>query len=432
MLKIYEIFRGIFIATVSLILAGCAEQLVEFDKGLGQLAEQHTSVDIVTGERSVNLYDRDKQIKIGDQAAVSMIIAMAGAKIPLNRDANAKQYARLKRVFSKVHSVSHFRGEQWNPTLVGSYEWNAFVTGGKYLFVNLGLMRSLKSDDELAAVIGHEIAHIAANHKFEKDSHVQVASLLGSKSAKRKHFHVAFTHEQEEEADKIGILYMALAGYNPQAAVKVWQKQFSQSGDGNILMRSHPANSARLQNARVIAGKVHQYYSPGVKNRNYFAILRNNALWKSKKSNIAKGKGGGLLSLMEGIAGGLSEHAQAKAEEKRQRQEHYERNRPRITWAMRDSCNDGRDIEYRFFAVNNNQITGAWPGNNRVYVAKEKGRSDSHTLPCSAGYNKICYGGQSAGGRWWGIGLNGQERCTDCCWSCPASGESKNTVNMGC
>ena len=415
---------------VAVVLAGCAEQLSDLDTAFGKVAEQYTSVDRVTGQREVNQYNRTQQIAKADEEARSLILEISSRGTKMGVNADRKQYARLQRVFRQVHSVSHFHNENWTPILIGDGQWNAFVNGGTYVFVHWGLMRDLSDDAELAAVIAHEIAHIAANHRFEQQSHVQIANLLGSKSAGREHWEAAFTHEQEEEADKIGVLYMALAGYDPQAAVRVWEEKFAKHGDGNLLIRTHPVPSSRMQKARQVAQQVRQYYSPGVKNYKFAEVLRNNVLWNTdNKSNLAVGKGGGFFSVLEGVASGLAKHNQAKAEEKRQQYE-FEQNKPGIRWTMRDSCNDGQRIQYRFFARQNNQKKGVWPSNNKVYWTSGS-ETATLTLPCYSDYNRICYGAESNGTSW-GLGIRGNKGCSNCCVSCPQYGKTERVVNMTC
>ena len=415
-------------------LAGCGEQLSAIDSGLGAISEKSTSVDRVTGKRVINLYDRESQIKQADSEAHSLIINLATKKVRLNQSASEKEYARLQKIFNRVHAVSHFRNESWTPILIDAPEQNAFVNGGTHVFVYLGLMKDLKRDDELAAVVAHEIAHIAANHRFEQDSHVKAARLLGSKSARRKHFNNAFTHEQEEEADKIGVLYMALAGYNPHAAPKVWEKFFSQYGDANAISRTHPLNSERLRDTHKIAQQVQQYYSPGVRNSNFAQLLRKNVLWDSEQSATgpAAGKGGGFLLFLESVASGMKQHNAAKKEESRQQQEYQRNSPPHILWTMSDSCKDGRQIEFRFFGYRNGNVETEWPGDRKVYKTKNFNSPVDYKLSCKKS-EKICYGGKSVGGKYrWGVGINRRKGCSNCCITCPQHGQYKTATNMTC
>ena len=95
--------------------------------------------------------------------------------------------ARVSRIAERVLAVSHLRNERWSFVLVNDPEFNAFVTGGSVLFINRGAVEN-HSNDEIAAIIGHEIAHVTANHRFERKSHLDTAKITGSKSARREWF----------------------------------------------------------------------------------------------------------------------------------------------------------------------------------------------------------------------------------------------------
>lgn len=88
----------------------------------------------------------------------------------------------------------------------------------------------MQSDDEIAAVIGHEIGHVAANHVGRQQGY-QMASLLFDRSrAGDDAFKQSFTLAQEQQADEIGILYASLAGYDPMAANRLWNCLYTQQG----------------------------------------------------------------------------------------------------------------------------------------------------------------------------------------------------------
>ena len=106
---------------------------------------------------------------------------------------------------------------------------------------------------------------------------------------------------------------------------------------------------------------------------------------------------------------------------------------PRAVFRISDSCNDGVDIEYRFFEydgwINSDIVarmtkSGVWPGSGRVYVTRGFGKpSREHTLGCTAGRG-VCFGGKSRDQRQirWGAGIDGDENCPGCCIQCPTSG----------
>ena len=117
----------------------------------------------------------------------------------------------------------------------------------------------------------------------------------------------------------MGILYTALAGYDPYAASKVWQDIYKTSGNGGAGLHSHPMNSERAQNTQVAAQKAAQYYTKGRVNSKSAEILKNNTLYAfSKGRNVEAGKGGGLGSVLSAGINAASTHQSAKAEEARQ------------------------------------------------------------------------------------------------------------------
>jgi len=103
-----------------------------------------------------------------------------------------------------------------------------------------------------------------------------------------------------------------------------------------------------------------------------------------------------------------------------------------ITFRITDACNDGYDINYRFFAYDaSDDVVGAWPGGRLVYSTRRLEETHTHRLACTSDTVEICYGAQressSRDNSYWGVGLDGDEGCADCCNSCPSSG----VINAG-
>lgn len=301
-----------------LLLSGC-ETLQQIDKGLYQVSEAVSETDRVTGQRSLSTADRAAQIRKGN-AYVQQLLQQETAKgRQLNERLDARQYQRLVTIFDRVQRVSHLARERWQPILIDRDSFNAFTTGGTYIVVHLGLMNQLKSDDEVAAVVGHEIAHTVANHVFERQTHQMFSTLAGSSSARRSGYQAAFTHENEREADRIGILYAALAGFDPYAAARIWQRQYQAEGNARALFfHDHPVNAERAAENRRVADKVKPYYRKGVEHPQAASLLHNNVLWQRQSSAKAAGEGGGVEALLGTVLTGVVQHQQAKQEEYRQ------------------------------------------------------------------------------------------------------------------
>ena len=263
----------------------------------------------------MNKYSREQQIIQGNANAAEHIKELQKQNVKLD-DFNPLMYERALNIMQKILSVSHLRDEKWYLILIDDSEFNAAVSGGTVLFINRGAM-AMHSDDEIAAIMGHEIAHVALNHVFENISHLETASIIGSQSVKREWFQTAFGHNHEIEADYYGLLYAALAGYNPYAAPELWNKKLHEYGDGGF-MRSHPANSERMQLTKNAAKKWYPYYTAGRQNPDFAKILES-----QKEQNPSDfldiGKGGGIAGCAETYINAKQQHESAKAEELRQK-----------------------------------------------------------------------------------------------------------------
>lgn len=313
-----RLLKGAFLLCTVGLLSACAA-LESVDRGLYNAAEAVSERDRVTGQRTLSTASRGEQIARGN-ALVEQMIAKehkAGRKTDAALDKRA--YQRLVRVFDRIHRVSHLRDERWRPVLIDQPSFNAFTTGGTYIVVHSGLMNDLTDDAELATVLGHEIAHTVANHVFEGQTHRMAALLAGSEAARSTGYNAAFTHEAEIEADKVGILYAALAGFDPYAASRIWERQYRKEGSARgLFFHDHPVNAERATLTRKVADKVKVYYREGQQNRDYAALLDSNVLWQKREESAQAGEGGGLAAVLTTALGAYVQHQETKVEANRQ------------------------------------------------------------------------------------------------------------------
>jgi Zn-dependent protease with chaperone function len=219
-----------------------------------------------------------------DQMAVqgyAKLNADAAAKGTLNSD--AAMLRRIRAVAARIEpQTAVFRSDapawQWEVNLIDSAELNAFcMPGGKIMFYT-GLVRKLNlSDEEIAVVMGHEIAHALREHSREQVSQAVAAQtaidfgtqLLGlgagasqlTGSAYQALVATRFSRAHESEADRIGLELMARAGYNPQAGVSLWQKMAAISGSGGSeFLSSHPSDGSRAQQIQSLLPTVMPLY----------------------------------------------------------------------------------------------------------------------------------------------------------------------------
>lgn len=198
----------------------------------------------------------------------------------LNRD--PAMVARVQAVAQRlIPQTVHFRQDapqwKWETNLFQSKEVNAFCMAGGKIGVYSGLIEQVQTtDDELAAVMGHEIAHALREHVREQVSRRQAAKLPGLVLAvvtgnqaladlgdlvTDVTLTLPKSREAEHEADLIGVELAARAGYDPRAAVTLWQKM-GRLGDGRPpeFLSTHPAPESRQQELAQIAEKVMPLY----------------------------------------------------------------------------------------------------------------------------------------------------------------------------
>lgn len=211
--------------------------------------------------------------------------AEASAKGALNT--NPAMLARVRAVAARIEpQTAVFRADaprwQWEVNLITSDELNAFcMPGGKIMFYT-GLVSKLNlSDDEIAVVMGHEIAHALREHSREQVSQAAAAQtaigigtqLLGlgggtsqiTEAAYEALVATRFSRSHESEADRIGLELTARAGYNPQAGVSLWQKMASAGSTGGApdFLSSHPSDSSRVQQIQALLPTVMPLYQAG-------------------------------------------------------------------------------------------------------------------------------------------------------------------------
>ena len=173
----------------------------------------------------------------------------------------------------------------WEFNLVQDNQVNAWCMPGGKIVVYEGLLPVTQDEASLAIVMGHEIAHAVARHSAERLSNAykeqygaaalsallqgagvssgwqQLASLAHQYGGAL--FTSGFSRKQESEADHIGLIFAAMAGYNPEVAVTFWQRMSSATGGGsNSLFADHPSDATRIQQIQGWLPEAKKYYKP--------------------------------------------------------------------------------------------------------------------------------------------------------------------------
>jgi predicted Zn-dependent protease len=218
--------------------------------------------------------------KAADQA-YDKTMTQAKKKGVLNRDAS--QLRLVREISSRlIPATAAFRKDAprwaWEVNVITSKEVNAWCMPGGKMAVYSGLIEQLRvTDDELAAVMGHEIAHALREHGRERASQQMAqqtivgigAALLGIGELGAGLANVVadvtvglpYARNFEREADRIGVELAARAGYDPRAAVTLWQKMAKVGGGGPPeILSTHPAPAERIEDLKEYSAKVMPLY----------------------------------------------------------------------------------------------------------------------------------------------------------------------------
>lgn len=246
----------------------------------------------LTGRRQLQLVSDEQVLALSLQQYEQFI-----SSAPVERNtANAQMVARVgERIANATEAFLKNNGYEaelknfaWEFNLVKDNSVNAFAMPGGKIVIFEGLLPVTQSEEALAVVVGHEVAHVVAKHSAERMSQ-QIAmqyggaitgSLLGTSAGSQLGQAVfglgaqygvmlPYARKQEYEADELGLIFMAMAGYNPQTAVPFW-KRMSQGSQGNTppeFLSTHPTDTKRIAYIESILPAVLQYYKgSGVQN----------------------------------------------------------------------------------------------------------------------------------------------------------------------
>ena len=206
--------------------------------------------------------------------------------------------AYVRKIFYKLLPHYNTRGMKFDLKVIKNNTANAFIIPGGHVYVHTGLLNIAQTDDELAAVIAHELAHGERRHSL-KNFRVSTAMVaLLKRAVKNKKDQqtwgallsaltlMKFSRKQEDEADDIGQFRMHRAGFNPSAQVTLWEKFLKKYGDTKGLktyLSSHPPSSKRVENAKNNLKKMK------VQQINSYTSTRN--ILANKKQNLLQNPG---------------------------------------------------------------------------------------------------------------------------------------------
>ena len=228
----------------------------------------------ITGRSQINIISEADEVKMGAQAYQEVT---GKAKVSGEAVANAQ----VKRVAQRIIAVSDKPDLPWEVKVIEENQANAFALPGGKIAVYTGILPITKDDAGLAAVIGHEVGHVLAHHSAERVSQQMIAQGLGGALAQgiganpqlgqqavgmlTQGLQLPWGRKQESEADHIGLILMAKAGYDPHAARDLWVRMAAAMQGGSRppeFLSTHPSEETRIKQIEEWMPEAMKYYKP--------------------------------------------------------------------------------------------------------------------------------------------------------------------------
>lgn len=241
----------------------------------------------VTGRSSLNLVDDATVVSLANQQYATFLTSNPPVTGTVGNDmvkrVGIKMAAAVREYLATIHQESLLNGYKWEFNVVNSKEANAWCMPGGKVVVYTGILALTRTEAGLATVMGHEIAHAIARHGNERMSQMLVqqyggaalSAMVSTRSAEMQTLvntaygasstlgTLAFSRGQENEADEMGLYFMAMAGYDPHEAVSFWQRMATHTGTKPPeFLSTHPNDQTRISHIQALIPKAMSYYHP--------------------------------------------------------------------------------------------------------------------------------------------------------------------------
>lgn len=279
-----SVFKGVRrvakAARAGCVLSGLLAMVLLASPGAVPLAQAREGVEVGGNSVFSRLVSADQVERSSAQEYAQLLSQAAGKGALGSKD--DPQVVRLRAIARKIIPFTvdwnpRAKDWRWEVNLLGSNQVNAFcMPGGKIAFYS-GILQKLKlTDDEVAMVMGHEIAHALREHARERMGKNAATGIgtnllsqffgLGQVGQTVTHYGaqlltLEFSRADESEADLVGMELAARAGYNPRAGVTLWQKMGAANGSGPPQwLSTHPSGSSRIADIEANLPKVMPLY----------------------------------------------------------------------------------------------------------------------------------------------------------------------------
>lgn len=239
----------------------------------------------VTNRRQMNMLPEKDLITMAETQYREFL---SKVKVVPKNDKRSQQVERVglkikeavEKYLTKKGKMDRVEGFKWEINTVEDETVNAWCMPGGLIVVYTGILKLVDSDDELAVVMGHEIAHAIARHGNERMSQGMVAQgiggtfsvLMGSNPSAGSQLFMQvyglgaglgmlkYSRKHETEADKIGLVFAKMAGFDPNKAISFWTKMSQQGGGATPeLLSTHPSDERRIKDLEEFIPEIDSY-----------------------------------------------------------------------------------------------------------------------------------------------------------------------------
>ena len=243
----------------------------------------------VTGRKQLSLIPDTEMYSMSyqqyDQFIKENKLSQDAPKTKLVKDVGKRIQGAVEQFMNQNDLGSRLVDYRWEFNLVESEDVNAWCMPGGKVVVYTGILPITQTETGLAVVMGHEIAHAIAEHGNERMSQgllaqmgaVALSAALDEKPEQTKALWMTaygvgaqfgallpFSRQQESEADHLGLIFMAMAGYDPNESVSFWQRMSAGKGGQAPpeFMSTHPSDQTRINNLKKLIPDAMTYYQP--------------------------------------------------------------------------------------------------------------------------------------------------------------------------
>lgn len=241
----------------------------------------------VSGRRQLNLLPESTMMSLSltnyrDFLKQNQALPASDENVQKVRRVGDKLVIAINKFLTQKKQTKRVKDFKWEFNVVNDKVVNAWCMPGGKVVVYTGLLPVSQDDEGLAVVMGHEIAHAIARHGNERMSQqlalqlggIGLAVALSQKPQEVQNIFLAsygvgstlgslkYSRVHESEADKMGVIFMAMAGYDPNKSINFWERMKQASGGGKVpeILSTHPSDETRIKDLKAFMPQAMKYY----------------------------------------------------------------------------------------------------------------------------------------------------------------------------